>query len=759
MPDSKAPPAVARPPRVMLVAALALLLVFPAATRADAVDLAFKRHVINAESEFMAAAVFDVNHDGKLDIVCGGFWYEAPTWKPHFLRKVEMQANRPDGYAHQALDVNGDGWTDVITVNWRTRSVKWIEHPGADVAKDKEWVAHTIATPGSMESGRLVDLLGDGTPAILPSTVPFWWELKRSPNPAGGVTPEFIQHALPREVAGHGVGFGDINGDGRGDIIGHAGWLEAPEDRRGGQWTWHPDFELGQASVPTLVVDVNGDGLNDLVWCMAHDYGIYWLEQTRAPGGKRGWVRHAIDTSWAGSHAPLWVDLDGDGKKELVVGRRFRAHEGNDAGEFDPQAIYRYDYDAKTRTWKRFLISYNDDTCFGLDPVAIDLTGSGKTDLVFGGRHGLYWMENLGRGNSVAQHLTHDPLWFPAYDHNNLMVIKDEAGKETPVKDRFEAGIRRAHTIAAIQAVTGPLPESYQRVPLDMKVIEEKAADGYTRRKITYGADLHSRVTAYLLVPKGVTQGAAGVICLHDDTPLGKDEPAGLGGRESMQYAVELVKKGYVCLVPDYPGYGEDKFDLKTNTEVYSSGAMKAVWNNLRGLDLLEAIPEVASRRLGLVGHGLGGESALLTAALDNRVSATVASCGATTFAGYKGRDLADLADARRMPRIGEVYKNDPTKIPYDLAELLAAAAPHSVFVSAPLHDVDISAEAVKQAAASALPLFRAWNDAAGLRVVHPDGGRDFSAATRAEAFTWLDQRVGARNGRQRILQAAPGAE
>src|SRR5580765_7441085 len=325
-------------------------------------DVAFRRHVINPESEFMAAAVFDVNKDGKLDIVCGGFWYEAPTWKKHFLRNVEVMNGRPDGYAHQVLDVNGDGYPDIVTINWRSRSVRWIENPGADLAKEQEWKSHVIATPGNMETGRLVDILGDGTPCILPSTVAFWWELKRTPNPAGGVTPEWIQHTLPREIAGHGVGFGDINGDGRGDIIGHGGWLEAPADRRNGQWTWHPDFELGQASIPILVVDVDGDGLNDIVWSMGHDYGVYWLQQKKSRDGKITWIKHTIDTSWAGSHSPLWVDLDGDGKPELVVGRRYRAHEGADPGEFDPQAIYRYVYDNKTRTWHKSVISYNDDT-------------------------------------------------------------------------------------------------------------------------------------------------------------------------------------------------------------------------------------------------------------------------------------------------------------------------------------------------------------------------------------------------------------
>src|SRR5262249_431739 len=104
------------PSRVVFLAACLTLFCLPA-TWCPAGDVAFRRHVINADSEFMAAAVFDVNKDGKLDIVCGGYWYEAPTWKKHFLRKVEMAGGRPDGYAHQRAAVNGDGWPGPITLN------------------------------------------------------------------------------------------------------------------------------------------------------------------------------------------------------------------------------------------------------------------------------------------------------------------------------------------------------------------------------------------------------------------------------------------------------------------------------------------------------------------------------------------------------------------------------------------------------------------------------------------------------------------
>src|SRR5205085_5791431 len=140
--------------------------------------------------------------------------------------------------------------------------------------------------------------------------------------------------------------------------------------------------------------------------------------------------------------------------------------------------------------------------------------------------------------------------------------------------------------LAAVQAVLGVLPDSAQRVPLDPKVLSETAAAGYVRKKVTYGSDRDSRVTAYLLTPANVRQGAPAMLCLHDDTPSGKDEPAGLGGRDSLRYADELARRGYVCLVPDYPSYGENAYDFHKYAGTYASGSLKAVWDNVRGVDL-----------------------------------------------------------------------------------------------------------------------------------------------------------------------------
>jgi hypothetical protein len=594
------------------------------------------------------------------------------------------------------LDVNGDGWLDIITINWRTGSIKWIEHPGADVMKDAEWKAHVIAVPGSSESGRLVDLLGDGTPVILPAGAGFaaWWELRR------GAKPEWIKHDLPREVAGHGLGSGDINGDGRMDVVGRNGWAEAPKDPRKERWTWHQDFDLEQASIPILVVDVDGDGLNDIVYARAHDFGIYWLNQKRGKDDAIQWVKHAIDHSVAGAHAPLWEDFDGDGVKELFVGRRYLAHEGKDPGEFDPQAAYRFQFDPKTRTWNKYLISYNDGICFSLDPKAVDVTGSGRLDLVVGGRHGLYWLENIGAGNSVAKGLTKDPRWFPKYANPlDLMLVKDESGQERPVKTAFDWGQRRAQILAAtLRNCLVELPDPHQRVPLDVKIESEEDAKGYVRRSITYGMQLDKRVTAELLIPKAIRKNAPAMICLPE-WKSDKDE----GDR----LADELAQRGFVCLVPG------GQVNRRIGGGPIASWVRDWVWGSIRGIDLLETMPEVSTKRIGVIGHGRGGQAALLTAAFDDRVAALVASCAS-----------------------GDEF------VRFELNELLGTLAPRPAYICAPMADRTADADSVKKAVASASAVYQLRKVGKSLQGAYPEGGREFSAAARKDAYEWLDQRL-----------------
>ena len=154
----------------------------------------FRRHVINAESTYSACAVFDVNGDDKLDIISGGFWYSAPLWERHFLRDVEEIRGRFDDYSNLPLDVNGDGRLDLISANYRSESIYWVEHPGTAVASNAPWQRKVAAKPGPMETGRLVDVDGDGRLDMLPNGTKFaaWWDIEP------GETPKWTRHELRR---------------------------------------------------------------------------------------------------------------------------------------------------------------------------------------------------------------------------------------------------------------------------------------------------------------------------------------------------------------------------------------------------------------------------------------------------------------------------------------------------------------------------------------------------------------------------------
>jgi dienelactone hydrolase len=327
----------------------------------------------------------------------------------------------------------------------------------------------------------------------------------------------------------------------------------------------------------------------------------------------------------------------------------------------------------------------------------------------------------------------------PAYpDHAKLLVVRDVAGNETPVRTAEDWAKRRAHILAHMEAVMGPLPNASKKVPLDVQVQQEIKTERWVRRRISFATEKDDRVPAYLFLPTGRTGKVPAVLCLHQTTQIGKGEPAGLGGNPNLHYALHLAERGYVTLAPDYPNFGDHPFDAYGSG--YQSATMKAIWDNMRAIDLLQSMPEVDGQRIGCIGHSLGGHNTMYTAAFDPRIQVLVSNCGFNSFRKYYGGDLTGWSHKGYMPRIASLYGKDAAKMPFDFTEVVATFAPRPFLASAPLRDSNFEVSGVRDCIDAALPVYELLRAKDRLTAHYPDCAHDFPEDVRRVAYDWLDR-------------------
>nr|WP_286177330.1 FG-GAP-like repeat-containing protein [Rhodopirellula sp. JC639] len=368
-------------------------------------------------------AAGDVDGDGVTDLVAGRQWYKGGDWAARPLRNIDDWNGYVQSNGDYLFDVNGDGRLDVIAGSFLPTEVFWYENPGDEALRlGKQWPAHLLKdTKKSQNEGQLFeDLDGDGRPEWIVNS----WkkdcpmmvyrlvdrpagndaaadDRKLGANANGGKKAAaksgqpakyaLAGHMLGESANGHGVAVGDLNGDGKTDVLVGQGWYEQPQSDPWGQpWTFHADWDL-HSSLPMIVTDLDQDGDSDLIIGKGHDYGLSWWEQTDPDKqtGKLDFTVHEIDSSYSQPHTLAWVDLDGDGNKDLITGKRYYAHNSRDPGGTEPPCLYYYTWDQESKSFQRHTIDEGHVGC-GLQIVAEDLNGDSKVDIAVAGKSGTY---------------------------------------------------------------------------------------------------------------------------------------------------------------------------------------------------------------------------------------------------------------------------------------------------------------------------------------------------------------------------------
>ena len=353
----------------------------------------FKTIVVDKTFRAEGVAVGDVNRDGKIDVLAGDVLYAAPDWKMHEIRSVgqyDGTKSYSQCFANFAQDVSGDGWVDSIIMGYPGEPCRWYENPKN---KPGHWKERIVVKSACNETPLFVDLQGRGRPVLIfgvrPEGLMVWFSVPKDLEGLWDMHVIAGPKAPGTERYSHGLGCGDVNGDGRKDVLFTKGWWEAPKDRTQKNWKWHP-AKLGPDCADMLVYDVDGDGDSDIITSSAHNYGIWWFEKIAGGDGSQ-FKRHVIYDKFSQSHAIRLVDMNGDGLKDLVTGKRYFAHQGHDPGGHEPAVLYWFELRRPQKGKVEFIPHKIDgDSGVGTQFEVIDMNGDKKPDIVTSNKKGVY---------------------------------------------------------------------------------------------------------------------------------------------------------------------------------------------------------------------------------------------------------------------------------------------------------------------------------------------------------------------------------
>ena len=351
-------------------------------------------------------ALGDIDGNGSLDVVAGRNWYPAPDFVGRPLRNIEDWNGYVQSNGDFLFDMNGDGRLDEIAGSFVPTEVHWYENPGAEPLRlGQTWPKHLLVdTKVSENEGQLfTDLDGDGRPEWVvnswnPKNPLKVWRLESvadgdSAMP-GNSKYKLVSATLAESGNSHGLGVGDLNGDHRLDVLTGSGWYEHPSQDAWGQvWKFHADWQI-QASIPMIVSDIDGDGLNDIVVGHGHDYGLhFWRQIPPKSVGEISFDKQVIDKSFSQPHAIELADLNGDGVQEIITGKRYFAHNGGDPGAREMPLVVAFQFDRSKKSFDKWVLEQG-HVGIGLQVRTGDLDGDGSLDIAVAGKSGTYVLFN-----------------------------------------------------------------------------------------------------------------------------------------------------------------------------------------------------------------------------------------------------------------------------------------------------------------------------------------------------------------------------